>query len=366
MGGPGTNTGTEFALNDPLAIQRWSTSLAVEAAKKQYFSKFIGTGNDSLIVLKNELNKGAGDKVTVGLRMKLATVGIEGDALIEDTAAEEALTFFNDAVFIDQLRKGTKSKGKMSEQRVPYNLRQEGRDALSTWWAEEVDEQIMFYLAGARGIGAAHQATGFTGRANNTLQAPDSAHLLYGGVAVAKAGMVNTDVISLGSIERLVAFSELTDPMIQPFSIDGNKKFVLLMHTLQAFQLRTGVSDNDWLSIHKATDSNMGANAMMYKNALGEYADVILHKHRNVVTFDDYGAGQNLHAARALFLGAQAGMIAYGQDSGDQRYSWHEETDDRGNSLSITAGSIFGVKKSRFNSKDFGVVALDTYIPASI
>jgi N4-gp56 family major capsid protein len=367
MGGPGTNTGTEFALNDPLAVQRWSTSLGVEAAKKQYFSKFIGTTNDSLLVLKDEMAKGAGDKVTVALRMKLTTPGIEGDALIEDTAAEEALVFFNDALFIDQLRKGTKSKGKMSEQRVPYNLRQEGRDALSTWWAEEVDEQIMFYLAGARGTGANfHQTTGFTGRANNTLQAPDAGHHLYGGVATVKTDMTTTDIISLNAIERLVAYAELTDPMVQPFNVEGESKFVLLMHTLQAFQLRTSVSDNDWLAIHKATDQGQGAGAMVYKNALGEYADVILHKHRNVVTFNDYGSGGTLNAARALFLGAQAGMIAYGQDNGDQRYSWHEETDDRGNSLAITAGSIFGVKKSRYNSKDFGVTVLDTYIPATV
>jgi hypothetical protein len=34
---------------------------------------------------------------------------------------------------------------------------------------------------------------------------------------------------------------------------------------------------------------------------------------------------------------------------------------DYGNQLGVAAGSIFGVKKSVFNSKDFGVIALDTY-----
>jgi len=357
---------TDFPLNDPLAVQRWSTSLAYEAAKKQYFAPFIGPGQDNLIVLKDELNKGAGDKVTIGLRMKLSEPGIEGDALIEGHATgEEALTFFNDSLFIDQLRKSTKSKGKMSEQRVPYNLRKEGRDALSTWWAEEFDEQLFFYLSGARGTGTAyHQPLNFTGRANNALTPPDVGHIIYGGVGTAKNNLINTDIISLMDVERLVALAETVDPMIQPFNVEGSKKYVLLMHTLQAFQLRTGTSTNDWLSIHKATDR--GANAPIYKNALGEYADVVLHKHRNVVTFDDYGVGVNLPAARALFLGAQAGLISYGQDSSAQRYTWNEETDDRGNALAITAGSIYGVKKTRFNSKDFGVFALDTYMPLSI
>jgi N4-gp56 family major capsid protein len=357
---------TEFALNHPLAVQRWSQSLAIEAAKKQYFAKFIGKSKDNLIVVKDELHKGAGEKITVGLRMKLTEPGIEGDNIIEGHATgEEALSFFNDALFIDQLRKGTKSKGKMSEQRVPYNMRQEGRDALATWWAEEVDEQIMFYLAGARGTGiGVHQPVTFTGRANNNLVAPDANHQYYAGTATMPGDMVATDILNLMDIERLVAYAETKDPMIQPFSVNGSKKFVFLMHTMQAFQLRSSTSENDWLQIHKATDR--GNKAMMYQNALGEYADVILHKHRNVVTFDNYGAGGAFPAARALFMGAQAGLVAYGQNSSPQRYNWNEETDDRGNALAITAGTIYGVKKSEFNGENFGVLAFDSYTPLVI
>lgn len=357
---------TEFGVNHALAVKRWSTSLAIEAAKKQYFAPFIGTSQDSLIVVKDELHKGAGDKVTIGLRMKLVSPGMEGDNLIEGHAtAEEALSFFADALLIDQLRKSTKSKGKMSEQRVPYNMRKEGRDALATWWAEEYDEQIMFYLAGARGSSlSAHQATNWTGRAGNDLVAPDAAHHKFSGVATEKADMVNTDIFSCIDIERAVVAAETLDPMIQPFMVNGNKKYVFLMHTIQAFQLRTSTSENDWLTIHKATDR--GEGSLIYKNALGEFADVVLHKHRNVVTFDDYGVGTNLKAARALFMGAQAGLMAFGQNSGEGRYSWNEETDDRGNALAITAGSIFGIKRTTFNDKSFGVFAWDSYIPAIV
>lgn len=353
---------TEFALNAPLAVQRWSTSLAVEAAKKQYFAKFIGTSQDSMIMLKSELNKGAGEKITMGLRMKLVNAGIEGDNTIEGHATgEEALTFYYDALFIDQLRKSTKSKGKMTEQRVPYNLREQGRDALAIWWAEEMDEEIMCYLAGARGVGTMHNATNWTGRANNSLTVPNAANLLYGGDATAKNNVASDDVFELGLIERLVAKAETTDPMIQPFMIGGEQKYVCLLHTFQAFDLRTSTTTNDWLDITKATSTGQGEKSRLYTNSLGEYADVILHKHRNVIRFDDYGAGVNLPAARALFLGAQAGLIAFGQDSAPSRYSWNEERDDRGNALAITAGTIFGIKKARYNSKDFGVVAVDTY-----
>lgn len=349
---------TEFTLGHALAVQRWSTSLAVEAEKLQYFRKFMGTGPENLIVVKQELSKQAGEKITVGLRMKLTGDGVEGDNIIEGTSAETPLDFYYDYLFIDQRRKGTKSKGKMSEQRVPYSMREQGRDALATWFAEDYDEQIMMYLAGARGIDTSfHVGLSYTGRANNSLSSPTT--VVYGGDATGLSDIEAADKMKLTLVEKLVAKAQTQDPMIQPFMVGGEKKHVLLMHTFQAYDVRTGISQNDWLDIRKATD---GKDSLIYKDALGEYADVIMHKHRNVIRFDSTtGCGTGITAARALFLGAQALMMAWGGGGAYGRYSWNEETDDRGNALAITSGSIYGTKKSVFNSADFGVFAVDTY-----
>ena len=352
---------TEFALGAALAVQRWSNSLAHEAEKLQYFRKFMGKGDDALIKIKTELSKKAGEKIIFALRMKMSGDGIEGDNVIEGTSAEEALTFYDDSLFIDQRRKGTKSKGKMSEQRVPYSMRKEGRDALAIWWAEDYDEQIMMYLGGHRGLDTSfHAPAVYTGRANNTITAPNAANVIYGGDATGLADIAATDKMKLSIVERLVAKVETLDPMIQPVRFQGENKRILLMHTFQAYDLRTSISQGDWLEIHKAVDSK---TSPLYQNALGEYAGMILHKHRNVLRFSAAigGCAAGITAARALCLGAQAGMIAWGADSKPSRYTWNEETDDRGNALVVTAGAIYGVKKTRFNSKDFGIIAVDTY-----
>lgn len=352
---------TEFALNDALAVQRWSTALAVEAEVKQYFRKFMGTGDNVMIKVQTELSKKAGEKITVALCMKLSGDGIENDNVIEGTSAEEALTFFNDSLFISQRRKGTKSKGKMTEQRVPYNLRRRGRDALAVWWGEDYDQNIICYLSGARGTDTSfHTDTTWTGRANNDFSDPDSDHIIYGGNATGKADMDAADKMHVKLVEKSLAKAETLDPMMRPFAIEGENKFILLMHTFQAYDLRTSISQNDWIDIQKAVGVR-GKKNLIYQNALGEYAGVILHKHRNVIRYSDYGAAGTGTAARALFLAAHAGIIAWGGASAYGRYSWNEETDDRGNALVITAGAIFGVKKSVFNSKDFGVVAVDTW-----
>ncbi len=351
---------TEFALGAALAIQRWSTSLAKEAEKMQYFRKFMGQTPDNMIIVKTELTKKKGEKITYALRMKLDGDGIEGDNIIEGTSAETALDFFDDAVFINQRRKGTKSKGKMSEQRVPYSMRKEGRDALAIWWAEDYDEHLMMYLAGARGVDTSfHVGLGYTGRANNSFQSPDSGHVIYGGNASGLSDIDSADKMKINIVERLVSKVETLDPMVQPFRMQGEKKYVLLMHTWNAYDLRTSISQTDWLEIHKATD---GQKSPIYQNALGEYAGIILHKHRNVIRFNSTtGTGTGVTASRCLLLGAQAGAIAWGGASANGRYSWNEETDDRGNALAITAGAIYGCKGTYFNSEWFGRIAIDVY-----
>ncbi len=359
---------TEFEYGNALAVQRWATDLAYEADKQSYFRKFMGEGPGNIIVVRKDLVKKAGEKITFGLRMKLDGEGVEGDNIIEGTSAETALTFHNDSIFIDQRRKGTKSKGKMTEQRVPYNLRKEGRDALAIWWAEDYDEQLFIYLSGVRGVTAAtdfHTALGYTGRANNALNAPDTNHHMYAGSATTVATITAQDKMSMEEVERVVAKLETQDPMIQPAArIGGETKFVLVMHTWCAYDIRRSISQGDWLEIHKATDD---AKSPIYKNSLGEYAGIVLHKHRNVIrtssscTDSNFIAASGVTAARNLVLGAQAACIAWGGDGGPGRYTWHEETDDRGNALVITSGAIYGVTKIVFNSEDFGVIALDSY-----
>jgi N4-gp56 family major capsid protein len=355
---------TEFALSAALAVQRWASDLAYEAEKAMYFRKFMGAGPGNIIRIRKELNKKAGEKITFGLRMKPDGPGVEGDNIIEGTSAEVALDFYNDSVFIDQLRKGTKSKGKMSEQRVPYNMRKEGRDALAIWWAEELDEELFIYLSGHRGATVAtdfHNGLSWTGRANNSLQTPDSGHNLWAGNATSMATIDANDKMDMEMVERCVAKLETADPMIQPAArIGGEMKFVLVMHTWCAYDVRRSISQGDWLEIHKATDS---AKSPIYRNALGEYAGVVLHKHRNVIRFTNANGStaSGVTAARNLLLGAQAGAIAWGGNGGPGRYSWNEEKDDRGNALVIDAGSIFGITKIRFNSADFGVIAVDSY-----
>jgi hypothetical protein len=76
--------------------------------------------------------------------------------------------------------------------------------------------------------------------------------------------------------------------------------------------------------------------------------------------------------ARAVFCGAQAGMLAFGRDSGwPFRMKWTEELRDYENQLGVSAAMIFGMKKTTFkdeanaNGIDFGTITISSHAPAA-
>ena len=361
---PSTIVGT----NDPKTVKRWSGQLAVDYEVKSYFTKrFIGMDDNAVIQRKDDLESDAGDKISFDLSVQLRNRPVSGDDRV--TGNEENLRFFSDEVYIDQLRKRVSAGGKMTRKRILHDLRKVANARLSEYWAKYLDELMFIYLSGARGINEDFaEPTTYAGHAGNPIQAPDTTHIMYGGIATSKASLANTDTMTRAVVERVGVKTKMIrslDPenaCMMPVDVEGEKHFILLMTPFQTHQLKNDATAGGWLDVQKAAAAAEGRKNPIFKGALGMMGDIVLHEHRNVIRFNDYGAGSNVSAARALCLGRQAGVVAYGTPGG-LRYSWFEEDMDAGNEPTVTAGVIFGFKKARFNSRDFGVIAVDTFAP---
>ena len=85
---------TAYGVNDNEAVKLWSTKLTHEALKRTYVKRFMGTSSSSMVVQKNETNKGPGDRIRHILRMQLTGDGILGDGDLE--GFEESLSTFTD------------------------------------------------------------------------------------------------------------------------------------------------------------------------------------------------------------------------------------------------------------------------------
>lgn len=362
-------------VNDPQAVKKWASLMAVAINKSSYWAKkFVGEGKDARLPVQriDDLESGAGDEVTVDLLMPMNQEPTIGDETLE--GKEAPLKYFTDRMRIDQVRGGADLGSRMTKKRTLRNLRQDAKRAATDWWKRLQDELYFIYMSGSRGTGG-----GFIWSASNpffsvnALTAPDSMHMMYGGSATSKASLTSSDTMKLRLIDRAVAKAETmggdgSDELSMiPVSIEGGDHYISLMHTYQADSLRQEAGTGGWLDIQKAAAAAEGAKNPIFTGAMGMYNDVVLHKHRNVIRFSDYGAGANLPAARALFLGAQACFVAYGDNETGTRYRWTEIQKDHENSVAIGTHAIMGVKKATYTSKDantvrdFGVIAMDTY-----
>jgi N4-gp56 family major capsid protein len=358
---------TIIGVNDPKSNKKWSGELAVDTARKSYFTKkFSGVGvtSSTPIQVLQHLENEAGDNISFDISMQLRSAPIEGDNKLQNN--EESLTFYTDNLFIDQARFGVNAGGRMTRKRTLHDLRKVAKARMSEWWARMFDEQFFMYLSGARGINNDYLfPLNYTGRANNSFSAPDAEHLMYGGAATSKATLAATDKITLGLIDRLKTKATMMGggttgtPQIQPIMIDGEEHYVFLMSPFQEYDLRNNATDTKWVDLQKALVTAEGKNTPIFKGALGMYNNVVLHSHKSVTRFSDYGAGSNVAAARGLFLGEQAAVCAFGSPGTGMRFDWFEDLDDRGNVVVIDSGSIFGIKKTTFNNKDYGVIAVD-------
>lgn len=356
---------TAYGVNNPLAQKLWSKVLIVEALKATWFSKFMGEDSSSLCQIKTETQKSRGDRITVGLRMQLTGSGIQGDATLEGN--EEALTTYSDNVYIDQLRHAVRTAGNMSQQRVPFDVREEAKNGLVDWWAGRLDTSFFNQLCGY----TAQSDTRYTGN-QATIAASTSYLKVAGGASFGstEANSLSASTVmylKFADIDQCVAQAKTLVPMIRPLKVRGEDKYVMFLHPFQVLQLRKDASTaGNFIDISKsAMTGGLVADNPIYTGAMGEYNGVILHEAFRVTNaVAGQGSDQTIYR-RAPFCGAQALLCAFGNGYGSAaKPNWVEELFDYGNQLGVSGGMIFGIKKAQFNSTDFGVLIVASYAPS--
>lgn len=195
----------------------------------------------------------------------------------------------------------------------------------------------------------------------NSTTAPTSNNIYYANGHASEASVASasaSNVFKLSFLDVAVEKARTNSPLIRPIKLNGEDKFLCFLHPYQVTDLRQNTATGQWLDIQKAAMAGMqSSKSPIYTGALGEYNGVILHESTRVpfVTAGVY---------RAVFSGAQAGAIAFGQNNGPNMFTWVEELFDYGNQLGVSAGTIFGTKKMVFNSQDFGTIVIATYAAA--
>jgi N4-gp56 family major capsid protein len=246
------------------------------------------------------------------------------------------------------------------------------KNKLSDYFSSYFDQSGITTVAGARGsstellipMGATGAVEG-----GSDYSTYDSNHIVYGGAANAKSTLTSADKMTLDTVDRIITRVTSTGGgadgkvRLNPLNKNGEEAYVMQLSPRQEHDLRKDVGTGGWMDLQKASAGAEGKNSHLFKNTLGVHRGVHLRKHQHTVQFKDYGAGQNLRADRAVFMGRQACAVAFGSAaSKGLRASWVEEEKDFGNRLGVVAGMVYSFKLPKFNGEVINSIAVDTAV----
>ncbi|HEV2078701.1 MAG TPA: N4-gp56 family major capsid protein, partial [Allosphingosinicella sp.] len=182
-------------------------------------------------------------------------------------------------------------------------------------------------------------------------------------------GLTATDTMTLAVLDKVAERIKLATPTMRKASFGGKMGYVVILHPYQVTSIRRAAGAGEWLDIQKAAmQGGKVSDNPIWGEALGMYRDFILVESTRVPTFTNGGAGANIAGARAIVLGAQAGVVAHGKDTDSVgKMKVVERTFDYGKRFGVGVTLIWGMARSRFdNQSDFASFAIETAAAAAV
>lgn len=335
------NTSTIAALRAKL----WYKELFADVPTILFLSRFMGESANSAIQVVRDLTAKPGDTVEFGLSTKLSGDGTEGDDELEGN--EEEISTYNDTLVVNQLRHAVRLKGNMEEKKVAYSMRKDAKAKLSIWWAERIDNEVLYKLCG-------NTSKTFA----NTPTAPSANRAIWAGGVSADNDLTAAMTFDTKVLDAAKELAITSSPKVRPIRLSdqqhrGEAVYIAILHPFQATALR---QDPVWNQAQR--DANLrGSSNPILSGAFGIYNGIVVYQHEGIYKFNNSGS---VSIARAVLMGQQAGIMGVGQDE-----KWVEEMFDYRNKYGISAGRIFGVIKPVFNSEDYGLITMTTAAAAA-
>jgi N4-gp56 family major capsid protein len=357
---------------DALRQELWSKELLDDVMRDvENCMAFMGTDGDNIVQVSRDLGSKKGDAETFGLVARLHGDGVTGDDELEGN--EESMLSYSEQVAIDQIRNAVRLKGKLDAQKVVYDQIKEARENIRVWMKEFLCQQIMLKLGGVTNPslvntnGTVYSARTTWSNTPDFIADADTAAgvgLRYlGAESTGAANLAANDTMTLDLVTRAATIATLADPKIQKIHSGGDSFYVMYLHPLQARDIRMS---SDWKTAQEQA-RDRGDKNPVFRGALGYWSNVLLlenefvpwldvsvsgNSFRGVATGTDYA----VDSARALLCGRQAVLFAEASNP----EALVVETFDYKNKDGVAGSFIGGLQKAMFNSKEFGVVAVDT------
>lgn len=340
-----------------LTVQQWDDQFFVQYLHDGGYKSLMGTAENSVIQVKEDLTKKEGDSITIALVNKLTNAATTGTAVLEGN--EEDMASRSMRIYVDKRRNAVRV-AEMSEQRSAIPLRNAGRATLLDWAMEDTRDLINVALGSLNG-------TAFTARTaaiGDAWLVDNADRVLFGAAAAgytdlsSDLGLLDTtaDLFTATTLDAMILKAKTCNPKIRPMRDPGNgKRYYVAFANPHAFKNLRDSLDTEVLA---ATVVQMEASKLFEGGDL-MWNGVIIKEGDDLPIYADIGASATTEVTPVYLLGAQALAIAYAK-----RWKSVTEEFDYGDKHGVAIESIYGVRKILFGTgtgdtddlKDHGVV----------
>lgn len=342
-----------------LTPQKWSREFFREFVNENPFSVYMGTAQNSIIQLKEDLSKGPGDTTTFALMNRLTGAGVTGNTTLEGN--EEALDTRSQPVTVAPLRHAV-AITEWEQQKSAPDLFDGAKEALKTWQIERMRDDVILALGSINGTAYASAS-----EANKDAWLVDNAdRVLFGALksnnsandhSASLANIDNTnDKLTPGALSLMKRIALTADPKIQPIRIkNGGQKWFMVFAGSLTFR--------DFASNSTITQASREARERGTDNPLFTGGDLIwdgmiIREVEDIPVYTGVGNG-GIDVSPVYLCGAQAVGVAWAQ-----RPRQITNTRDYGFINGVGIAQIRGIEKLRFGTgsadtddlKDHGVV----------
>ena len=347
-----------------LTVEQWDDQFFREYLTDNRFSESMGTGENAIVQVKENLTKKPGDRVNFALVNKLTNAAVTGRSTMEGN--EEDMSSRSFPVTVNKRRNAVRV-AEIDEQYSAISLRSAARPVLMDWSMKDTEDLIVRALASINGT-----AYGSVSEANKDAWLVDNAdRVLFGALRSNNsandhsASLANCDTtadkLNAAAVSKMKTIAEtIANPLIRPIRSTANKGrryYIMYAHPF-AF--------NDLKADTTITTAQREVMLQMENERLFEGGDlywdgVIIKQVEQAVTAWDFGTvgASSAKVVGAFLCGAQAVGTAYAR-----RWRTTTEEFDYGDKHGVEVSAIYGIEKLRFGSgtndtddyKDHGVV----------
>lgn len=299
----------------------WASKVWHEGLKESYFDKFTAIDGTNVVHKNTDLKNVKGDRVVFGLMMQLTGSGVIGNH--ETLAGKEEQLAIHDFEVQTALVRNAVSRYEADDQKSPYDNLKEIKAALKQWLADWFDNTLISKLSAS----------------------PTASELISAASAGTQAAITANDKLTTAIISRAKRKAMMHGPKVAPIKVDGMDKYIMLVSPWAAKDLK---DDAKWLAAQQNANVRGDKNPI-FTGALGEYDGVILYEYERVL--NDTTGASSANVCHNLLLGRQAACFAVARPA-----KHIEQTDDYGNQQGNGIAFYGGIEKSKYNSKDYGVI----------